>query len=90
MNAQPKFSATQHTPGPWIDSQSAAMFATPQSYEKTSSEIAANARLIAAAPELLEALRHATAFLTANYADSDMPDILPACRTAIAKAEGRS
>lgn len=46
----------------------------------------ANAALIAAAPDLLAALARATEFLAANYSDADMPDILPACSAALAKA----
>lgn len=39
-----------------------------------------------AAPALLAALARATEFLEANYNDSDMPDILPGCRAALARA----
>jgi hypothetical protein len=47
----------------------------------------ANARLIAAAPELAEALARVAEFLHANYAVSDMPDILPMVDAALAKAQ---
>lgn len=45
----------------------------------------ANARLIAAAPNLAEALARVAEFLHANYAVSDMPDILPMVDAALAK-----
>jgi hypothetical protein len=51
-------------------------------------ESAANARLIAAAPELLAALRDAARFLV--YPGNVVhPEVLPKVRAAIAKAEGR-
>lgn len=46
----------------------------------------ANARLIAAAPELLAALRRATEFLAINYSDA-VPATLLHCRAALAKAQ---
>ena len=55
------------------------------------SECRANARLIAAAPELLEALkmvvRHGSAV---QHSDQLMFEVLSAARAAIAKAEGGS
>ena len=52
----------------------------------------ANARLIAAAPDMLEALRYAVEYLEANPDDDDeytpVRDRLHAARAAIAKAEG--
>lgn len=53
-----------------------------------------DARLIAAAPELLEALRYAEAFIsiavpsTARDRDEAVNEVLPAIRAAIAKATG--
>jgi hypothetical protein len=89
--------STQHTPGPWH----IGMKPGPMIYGSDSSQVAdlrgdlldrgetqANATLIVAAPELLAALRLAAGFLTANYSDADMPDILPSVRAAIAKATG--
>ena len=43
-----------------------------------------------AAPRMLAALERVYEFLDANYADRDMPDILPAVREAIAEAKGRA
>lgn len=53
-------------------------------------EIKANGQLIQAAPRMLEALKRAEKFLSANYADADMPDILPWVRKAISEAGGAS
>lgn len=50
-------------------------------------ESAANARLIAAAPEMLEALKAALGFLEDEGVLGDLPDEM---RAAIAKAEGRT
>lgn len=54
----------------------------------------ANARLIAAAPELLAALKRATQLMEDADLDDESPNddgyiLLQACRAAIAKAEGR-
>ena len=49
-------------------------------------EVEANTNLIAAAPELLEALREAVPFLVA---EADHADITGRCCAAIAKAEGK-
>jgi hypothetical protein len=88
---------TAHTPGPWH----IGMKPGPMIYGSDSSQVAdlrgdlldrgeaqANARLIAAAPDLLAAISRAVEFMRANYSDEDMPDILPAARAAIAKATG--
>ena len=85
----PAIRAAKHTPGPWklitggpmlVTSDESAIIAT-----RLGGVSEANARLIAAAPELLAALKRATQFLLDNYKDSDMPDILPACCAALAK-----
>ena len=58
------------------------------SRNRTRDELAENARLIAAAPELLEALR-TLLVETDQHAESDCPKLLAACtaaRAAIAKA----
>jgi hypothetical protein len=47
-------------------------------------DLEANARLLAAAPEMLEALREAVVILDTTY-----PDMSKRCRAVIGKAEGR-
>ena len=88
--------AVGHTPGPWkLQTETPRR---PASVIDTSDQIVAevfgysrdsrkaNARLIAAAPEMLEALRHALDYVT----DSELQvDVEATIRTAIAKAEGR-
>ena len=84
-----------HTPGPWkymkrgllVKADESAIIARVlfASGKRRTDVDRANARLIAAAPELLAALKRATQFLLDNYKDSDMPDILPACCAALAK-----
>lgn len=54
---------------------------------KTIEEARANARLIAAAPDLLEALK---AFVKAGDGHDDFTELWPVAAAAIAKAEGRS
>lgn len=84
----------KHTRAPWrIGDAGATVFGAPNGTPSPDTVAtlgprnrAANARLIAAAPELLAALQRVYDFLDANYADHDMPDILPAVRAAIAKA----
>jgi hypothetical protein len=94
------------TPGPWVvDENSAEIFGPPrrgsqharvlvQFSEKFTAEERANAYLIAAAPELLEALREMLATHPAAYrAVSDTVDnrtdgAVRAARLAIAKAKG--
>lgn len=51
-----------------------------------------NARLISAAPELLEALEHAVNWMIgySEKAGIDMPEWVKQGKTAIAKAEGRT
>jgi hypothetical protein len=107
---------TQHTPGPWSASDdgiipvvvanletgigiaevSSVLRAGPLDFR----EVAANARLIAAAPDLLEALRWSETILhqywTAttteekNHYAADIPSALETMHKAIAKAEGRT
>lgn len=48
----------------------------------------ANARLIAAAPELLQALLHVMPHVGTNYSGQQRHDILEPVRAAIAKARG--
>jgi len=85
-----------HTPGPWT--------VTPDSFVMAGSrpsigvariithakEFVANALLIAAAPELLEALANALKSLDTDGAASATASLRTLGRAAIAKAEGRS
>jgi hypothetical protein len=60
--------------------------------DEDDSEMAANARLIAAAPELLDALREAYSAITYMMSNDDCggaANALEAVVAAIAKAEGR-
>ena len=85
------------TPGPWNTeagdsvinvlhgTERVAATNTKPYWKKYDERDVANARLIAAAPELYEALK---AFMFADGHD-DFEDEWPAARAAIAKAEGR-
>lgn len=88
---------TEHTQGPWrIDSKTRFGDFTIAAGEnvkacefvaKTQSE--ANARLIAAAPELLAALKEARAFI-ATITNYDASKALESTWSAIVKAEGKA
>ena len=94
---------TQHTPGPWIavDGQGAALTErsrTASIYTATGKRVVLqhpdNARLIAAAPELLASLRFVTAELerfrnVAGQLGAD-PIAFQSSAYAIARAEGRA
>ncbi|MGT3569130.1 hypothetical protein ACVQH5_29455 [Klebsiella pneumoniae] len=75
-----------HTPGPWtvndvsIESEGGLI---ALAYKRGKGSMKANARLIAAAPELLDALKYARRFLRGPDHDVDYVDGI------IAKAEGR-
>ncbi len=85
--------STLHTPGPWRDVDgrifsdgyliSGAPIATVHK-RKASGQYEANARLIAAAPELLEALRGLVSIYSTDSTEAEVID----ARAAIAKAEG--
>lgn len=94
--------STQHTPGPWWETESGIRdrgglichTISPQRYpgqedrfERETIERAANKNLIAAAPELLEALKIARDY--AAYAQAE-PNDLALIDAALAKAEGKS
>lgn len=85
-----------HTPEPWSVKQNSQLGVTAV-YDSKGYSVAAlavcandreqlaNARLIAAAPELAQALQWALAFFEANYSDADMHE-KAAMRAALAKA----
>jgi hypothetical protein len=94
-----------HTPGPWsasINSKplytSAEIYGPPNGFGMVASihasvgsdgEKLANARLIAAAPELLDALKEALANLEyLGLRDNKLPGMMQRINCAIAKAEG--
>ena len=89
----------KHTPGPWtyeqisnnayvIDENGSAVML----YRNPDDEMKANARLIAAAPELLEALEGMLAIDQENHQrghdDDDVCKEVQTARAAIAKAKG--
>jgi len=91
----------QHTPGPWrwnvdpsghfaYQHETGKIIASVQG-KSTNGAAAANARLIAAAPELLAALRAIQREIEANPDnDTAIRSIDFICGAAIAKAEGQS
>jgi hypothetical protein len=64
-----------------------ARMGSRKAIEAASEETEANARLIAAAPDLLDALKQFEAFYPMGI-NLDLDDAFRAARTAIAKAEG--
>ncbi len=98
--ARAVLSDMSHTPGPWIVNAhrtqgSAFVITTPLDNWVPASDDAANARLIAAAPELLAALKALAADYKAGadsgdsgqWSADDQP-VYQAAMVAIAKAEG--
>lgn len=92
---------SKHTPGPWYWAPKAdgAVFIKSDDtrpLHKTVAQVAsnelsameANARLIAAAPELLEALRDVTEYLENNRVTAREAALLRSATAAIDKAEG--
>lgn len=87
-------SAPNHTPGPWKHDETWGLI----KYGKTEicalhSGNEANARLIASAPDLLEALQEAYNAIAwdipgGNLSDAEQEVLLDAIRAAISKAEG--
>jgi hypothetical protein len=89
---------SKHTPGPWAYQEKADAYThivrgpndsficqTPQGACGTCE---ANARLMAAAPDLLEALKGALLALESGVGDPEWGARVLACAAAIAKAEG--
>ena len=100
---------TKHTPGPWqVDPRAdnhviaasrpicSVSYSNTADTEGTRAENAATARLIAAAPDLLEALKVATDLIESHTGHSKIINWqhaagrrLPELRAAIAKAKGK-
>ena len=80
---------TEHTPGPWRASNGGAVYADDWQVAVASrpENYAADARLIAAAPELLAACRQAATLLWHARTGPDDP-VRAALDAAIAKATG--
>jgi hypothetical protein len=92
----------QHTPGPWHKELGSYIYARTSKvadayFAQTESERTANARLIAAAPELLTALQevvrvfdsHPSSITDTVWVTGESPETLyDHCRAAIAKATG--
>lgn len=98
---------TKHTPGPWIvspygdgfevDSAAGLCIAQTQQLRQTKrkedhAERKANARLIAAAPELLDKLRTMTSLVRLDYGnlDADVWQEIQETEALIAKATGET
>jgi hypothetical protein len=96
---------SKHTPGPWTGykciepSRAWTINASPKNVvcgisggamiDKSDEELEANARLIAAAPDLLDALRCCLAMIEGEGLDELHGDLAEVVRAAIARAEGR-
>ena len=84
----------QYTPGPWVlndpcTDEIVADYGGNDISIATGIQNQANARLIAAAPELLEALIGAIDWEAERYASGSVPKWLADARAAIAKATGQ-
>jgi len=89
-------SQAKHTPGPWTATgRSVNAEASDRNIcvVRFAGDAAANARLIAAAPAMLEALKVAAAYMAAlpQFPDRgfDVASITNECKAAIAAAEGK-
>ena len=86
-----------HTPGPWEAQNTAGYDTHGQAvvYDASGKDVAivydgdANALLIAAAPDLLDALRRITMFIDDKPEEDALADIDEIARAAIEKAEGQ-
>jgi hypothetical protein len=87
-----------HTPGPWRADNNGRIYTQEGLYvaavgdapNRSGAKRDEYARLIAAAPELLEALEAAAETIKALDEDYDMHPVYIAARAAIAKARGES
>jgi hypothetical protein len=98
MNETKQANETKHTPGPWTNSPSCHVYSprgelvadAGESYTLAISTMEANARLIAAAPDLLAALYEATEWIYERNLYDGGTGLLPVVaimRAAISKAE---
>ncbi len=98
--------SAQHTPGPWavdkdcdliiVDHEGGSLGEmTPGNPAVSDEQAVANARLVAAAPELLKALKEALGVIRMSSAEDDteieaaIRRVEKQCKVVIAKAEGR-
>lgn len=85
---------SKHTPGPW-EARGAGVFAVGRYIGATGDEDSdgdeqvANARLMAVAPEMLDALKMCADWMDAREKKGAGPRVVDAARLVIAKAEGR-
>ncbi len=86
---------TKHTPGPWAIRETATNIAVIGANNETlfheykgNTVVKEDARLIAAAPDLLAALRDMVNTLTDGPDESDIARVFNVSRAAIAKATG--
>lgn len=92
--------STEHTPGPWITSYDGSIntdagtficgFRWDSYKEFTEGNNSANARLIAAAPDMLEALEDARQLVVNILEIPETDDVVIGIDDAIAKARGTS
>lgn len=96
---------SKHTPGPWMVQKNAnwvgtdpdGFFTVARCSGSTMSESVENARLIAAAPELLNSLKELESEIEVNYRacfskgkmHADIESMIDRARLAIVKAEGK-
>ncbi|MBH9442481.1 hypothetical protein ACTMQP_12600 [Pseudomonas aeruginosa] len=93
---------SKHTPGPWGQDKWGSLqteggqdvllrgiTTISAGSDERIAEAEANTRLIAAAPELLEALRACVSRITDEVADAEFLDEVEQARAAIAKATGQ-
>lgn len=87
----------KHTPGPWdADEEDFSIYQIETSDQIAEvfshhppEELEANARLIAAAPELLEALIELTEYSGGAFCVCDDPHVMDRVKAVIAKARGQ-
>lgn len=82
--------ASKHTPGPWSVYEAKILLMTVGDYDHRREELETNARLIAAAPEMLEALKFMAKYMRGRPGDMADSVILERFEEIIAKAGGRS